>query len=277
MQLFWTMLSALLLCAGGVPAHAQESAAPEASTPTDTTPAAAPAPKKKKPAPAQPSHRWLELDYAMSYQGSGDDRLRSESGVRLGASVPIARRLDVLVRFQRDTYNTGFSDPLFGDFEVEQELQAWHAGLSAHLPVNPGTHLFLNATYESLKSEASFIDHNDASNNASFDADADGFGGELGIRTMLSPSAEFAASYKRTELEGEDGPTDTFEDSLDTFAAQLAVRVAATTPVDLVLRFEHAGIDSASEEDTDGDGSVDTRDEDHGRSETYLVGLRYRF
>jgi hypothetical protein len=33
MKHFWTMLSTLILCAGGMPAHAQDSAAPEAPAP----------------------------------------------------------------------------------------------------------------------------------------------------------------------------------------------------------------------------------------------------
>ena len=255
-------------------APAAEPATPAAETPAADPPVAktpVPTPGKRAARPASPAYQWVELDHVMSYSGDGDVGARGE-GLRLGASVPITPRLYALVRIERDTFHTTF----FGAFEIDVTKTGTSLGLGTHFPVARSTHGFLNVTYESLKDKVDIGDPNDPASSVSFALDSRGFGAELGFRTMLSPSGELTASYKRTELEGDYSDTvDTEETSADTLVAQLALRVNG--PFDVVMRFEHTGIDLTSRVDTDGDGAIDTRENSHARHETYAFGVRYRF
>lgn len=274
-----TISLAVILGACALPAAAQEAAsttpAPaEAAEPTvpgeRTTPAAPTRSVKRKPVrPPSPSQRWVELGYLISYQGEGDDYLRSKTGLRFAGSVPVVRYLNLLGGIERVEYHEGFGGPGFAA-EFEQEVTDWRFGPGTYVPLGAGTQLVLNASYESRSVDATLRDLTTPANSFSGGFEADGYGAELGVRTLLGLNAEFAASYKRTELDGEvDDSPQTFQQSIDTLAAQLIVRLSSSAPINLVMRFEHSSTEATSDNAPG--------EEDRGRGESYLIGLRYRY
>lgn len=215
--------------------HAQGGAPASPAEPGTETPAA---PKRKA---FTPSYQWVEASYGFNYLGSGNIRVRSDTGYRLSGNVRLLQQVFFLGSYDRQTFT--------GD-----ELTFWNAGFGGRYPVAGSTDLLGGLTYEKLESRPD--------DPLEEDFDADGLGYQVGMRTMLTPRTQFELGFKRAEYKGEDKTTG--EDVKPKYNIISAGLIAPLTrQLDLTLRLE----------DWNGSGK-DARDDEF---ENYLVGVRFRF
>lgn len=86
-------------------------------------------------------------------------------------------------------------DKIFGgQFSDNIDISAYTLGLGAHLPISSRTDFVTEVSY--IKNEVGY---------RGFDQDADGYGVEAGIRTMLSDSVELAGSVNYVDGDDIDG------------------------------------------------------------------------
>lgn len=86
-------------------------------------------------------------------------------------------------------------DEVFGGvFSDNVDITAYTVGIGAHLPISARTDFVTEVSY--IKNEIGY---------RGFDQDADGYGVDAGIRTMLSDSVELAASVNYVDGDDIDG------------------------------------------------------------------------
>lgn len=203
------------------------------------------APAKPRPARvAQPSYDWIEANYAFGHFGGDDVRITSDQAYNVAFNAKVAPHFFLLADY-------GSQD--FGAFDLD--VTTYDVGVGGYVALVPGTHGFVTVVWQKLELDSS-----------GDSTDEDGFGYEIGLRKALAGRSEFALSYRRSELEGEDSGF-SFEDAFNEYRAALTAPLGAA--LDVTFRIEHKK------------GAMDANDPDtllgDAEFEQYSVGLRYRF
>ena len=151
----------------------------------------------------EPGYQRTDLDGG----GTGD-------GAAVSASLALGSKLHLFGSYARQSDETTWSDPGFGDIYVDTDVNSYRVGLGFNHAFNERLHLVVRGAYEREHVDMSF---SDGFNSFKIDGRADGWSAEAGVRGLLADTLEGwamagYADVSTADVMGESVDTDEDED-----------------------------------------------------------------